>query len=556
MTAARARSRSKAPRKKAGSVKSASQKWVRGVADEHALRDGCYFDEAAAARVVTFFSRFLRHSMGQWAGKPFDLEQWQREDVVYPLFGWKRADGARRHRLAYIEIPKKNGKSTFCSGLALYFLTADNEPGAEVYSAAADREQASIVYNEASQMVRASPELAAHLERIDSRKTIAFKSQAASYKVMSRDAFSAEGKKIHALIFDELHAQRDRRLWDAVRYGGAARRQPMIVSITTAGYDRHSICYEQHEYATKVRDGVITDSSFFQYIRAAERDDDWTDPKVWAKANPSLGITIDAETFAADCREAQQSPTKENAFRRYRLNQWTEQDVRWLSMASWDESGDEFDPAILDGQPCWMGLDLSATKDLSALSLAFRHPEREGHWILLTKAWAPEANAEERERRDRAPYVTWAKQGYITLTPGNVVDHDRIRAEIKAIGQRYDVQKVAFDPYNASQIAVQLTGDGFHVVQMRQGFLSLSEPTKLLETLVLTKRLHHGGHPVLRWCASNVMCEQDAAGNIKPSKSRSTEKIDCIVSGVMALGVASTDDDGVSVYETRGLVTL
>jgi len=305
---------------------------VRTEADERAVAQGYVFRLAAAERVRTFFQRFLCHSKGEWAGQPFELLDWQWDDIVAPLFGWQRPDGTRRFRRGYIEVPKKNGKSCLFSGLSLYLLLADGEPGAEIYSAAVDRDQASIVFTEAANMVEASPHLASRLQVVRSTKRIVDHRSRSYYKALSADVPAKEGLNAHAILIDELHAQRNRDLWDTLRYAGASRRQPLHLAITTAGYDRHSICWEQHDYAKKVQDGTIQDLAFFSYICAAESDDDWTAPEVWRKANPSFGITLSAEQFAEDCQEAQQSPAKENSFRRYRLNQWTEQDVRWLSL--------------------------------------------------------------------------------------------------------------------------------------------------------------------------------------------------------------------------------
>jgi phage terminase large subunit-like protein len=534
-------------------------KYVRSTADERAVLNGCTFDATAAEKVVEFFRRFLRHSKGEWAGKPFELIDWQRDDVIYPLFGWRRADGTRRYRKAYIEIPKKNGKSTIASGLTAYLLVADDEMGAEVYSAAADRDQASIVYNEAANMVEASPTLLRRLVVRRSVKTIGYPATKSYYKALSADVPTKEGLNIHGLIFDELHAQQNRDLFETLMYGGAARRQPLFVSITTAGYDKHSICWEQHEYAEKVRDGIVPDDEFFPYIAAAASEDDWTTEATWRKANPSFGITIKADGFASDCREAQESPAKENAFRRYRLNQWTEQDVRWLKMDRWDACGGEpVDPSALSGRRCVLGVDLSTTTDLTALVALFPPTADDPKFRVLCRCWVPAENARHRERRDRVPYGLWAKGGHLTMTDGNVVDYDVVRREVNLMADLFEVAEVAYDPWNATQLATQLQGDGLTMVPIRQGFATLSAPTKELEKLVLSGRIGHGAHPVLRWCASNVTVETDPAGNLKPSKAKSTERIDLIAALITALARASVlpESSTKSVYETRGVITI
>ena len=348
------------------------------------------------------------------------------------------------------------------------------------------------------------------------------------------------------LSIAELHAQKNRELWDTLRYAGASRRQPLNLAVTTAGFDRLSICWEQHQYAEQVIEGLIHDSAFFAYISAAEPDDDWTDPEVWKKANPSFGITVNADQFAEDCKEAQESPAKENSFRRYRLNQWTEQDVRWLNMEKWDACSGL--SAELDGRDCCGGLDLSSTTDLSALVLVF--PGEDGFIDVLAWFWVPEEGANRRAKRDRVPYTQWIRDEYIEATPGEAIDYDRIRAKINELGKQYRIGSIAIDRWNATQLATQLEGDGFEIVAFGQGYASMTWPTKKLEALVLSERLRHGGNPVLRWMAGNVSIEKDAADNWKPSKKKSRERIDGIVALIMGLERATTWQE--SVYNTRG----
>ena len=527
------------------------EQWITCEADEKAVVQGCRFDLPSAERVRSFFRRFLRHSKGEWAGKPFELLDWQWEQVVGPLFGWLREDGSRRFRRDYIEVPKKNGKSCLFSGLGLYLLAADREPGAEVYCAAVDRDQASIVFLEAANMVDASPELSSRLQVVRSTKRIVFHRSRSFYRALSADVPAKEGLNAHGVLIDELHAQRNRHMWDTLRYAGAARRQPLHLSVTTAGFDRHSICWEQHDYALKVLDGTIDDSSFLAYVAAAAEEDDWTDPEVWRAVNPSFGVTMNAEQFAEDCREAQESPAKENSFRRYRLNQWTEQDVRWLSLEKWDACGGMVD---LEGKTCFAGLDLSSTTDISALVLVF--PLDEGRYAALPFFWVPEEGARRRQDRDRVPYLQWIREGYIEATPGEVVDYEYIRKQLNELHKRFHIRQVAIDRWNATQLATQLDQDGFEMVAFGQGFASMNAPTKKLEELILAGKLLHGGHPVLRWMAGNVSVEQDAAGNLKPSKRRSPERIDGIVALIMGLDGATTKPEFQSVYEQRGMLIL
>jgi phage terminase large subunit-like protein len=324
-----------------------------------------------------------------------------------------------------------------------------------------------------------------------------------------------------------------------------------MLAITTAGYDRHSICWEQHDYSRQVLDGRIEDISFFAYIAGAADDDDWTDAEVWAKANPSFGITISADQFAEDCREAQESPAKENTFRRYRLNQWTEQDVRWINMVKWDACAEAL--GELDGCECYAGLDLSSTRDLSALVLVFR---KEEYFAAMPFFWVPEEGARQRERRDHVPYQQWIDQGFIEATPGEVIDYERIRKKINELGQRFRIEEIAIDRWNATQLSTQLNDDGFEMVAYGQGYASMNWPTKMLEEVILGGRLAHGGNPVLRWMAGNVSIETDAADNWKPSKKKSVERIDGIVALIMGLDRAGRKESFKSIYNQRGMLFL
>lgn len=492
--------------------------------------------EAKYLRVVAFFEKILRHSKGQNAGKPFLLLPWQHH-VLRELFGRVHDDGTRKHRVGYIELPKKQGKSTTLAGIALYMTMFDSEPGAEVYGAACDREQAGIIYREAASMVRASPALSKHLEVIDSRKTIVHKASNSFYRVLSADAFRAEGLNIHALLFDELHAQRDRRLWDALRYGGAARRQPLLLSITTAGYDRTSICWEQHAYAERCIAKPETDPAFFGCIYAAPAncgsDGSWKRKKIWQAANPSLGQTITVDSFAADAREADATPSKLNAFLRYRLNVWTTSEVRWLSPEAWAKCSRPLDKD-LENRQWFAGLDLASTYDLSAFVMVSQ--AEDGTFDVMPHFWVPENNASERATRDKIDYLGWIRDGYIVATDGNVTDYDVIRRDIVEISKKFDVKQIAIDRWNATQLSTQLQGDGLEVVGFGQGYGSMSSPSRQFENLVLSQRIRCHS-PVMDWMAGNVAVQTDYASNIKPSKAKSTERIDGIVALVMALGI-------------------
>ena len=476
-------------------------------------------------------AQYLTHVKGEWAGNPFTLEPWQRDLVIHPLFGWKRANGTRKYRTAYIEVPRKNGKSTLAAGIALTLLFADNEPGAEVYSAAGDRKQAGIVFDVARQMVQRCDDLKTRAEVF--RSSIVVPKTASSYHVLSADAYTKHGLNAHGVIFDELHAQPNRELWDVLTTSTGARRQPLIVALTTAGYDRHSICWELHEYAWRVRDGVSPDDSFLPVIFGAEKEDDWTSPKVWKKANPNLGVTIKVDYFDQKCTNAKEMPAAENTFKRLHLNIWTEQADRWIPIEKWNLCAGPVNENELRGALCFAGLDLSTTKDVTALNLTF---PVNGRYKQLWRFWIPEETIAPRIRIKGVEYDRWVPEGFIKATEGNVVDYDVVRADINQLGEQFNIRQIAYDPWNATQIVTQLQGDGFEMVPVRQGYYTMSPASKEFEKLILGRKIDHGGNPVARWMMSNVAVEIDAAGNIKPSKKKSTEKIDGIVAAIMAVG--------------------
>lgn len=511
---------------------------------------GLRWDPAAAAHAADFF-RFLKHSKGEWAGQPFTLSPWQ-VFIVGAVFGWKRADGTRRFRTVYVEIARKNGKSTLLAGIGLYLLVADGEAGAEVYSSATKRDQAKIVWSEAERMVRASDALKSRV--VAFRNNLHIAGTASKFEPLSADSNTLDGLNAHGNLVDELHAHRDRGVWDVLVTSMGARRQPLTVAITTAGtYEPESIGWELHDHAVKVSDGSLEDDSFFAFVASIDAEDDWTDPAVWAKANPNLGVSVKPGYLAQMCQDAINKPSFTNTFLRLHLDRWTQQVERWISMEKWNAITAPVDPEALRGAECWGGLDLAQKIDIAALLLAF--PAEGGGFELLMRFWCPEATVLERSRKDRVPYDAWVRDGYLIATPGEVIDYDFIRAEINELGAAYSVQEIAYDPWAAQQLATQLgETDGFTMVAMRQGYASLSEPSKEFERLVVSGRLRHGGNPVLRWMASNVAKSEDPAGNIKPDKGKSREKIDGIAAAIMAIGRASLSaEKPASAYETRGV---
>jgi len=518
--------------------------------DPYETAGDCVFCQESASRATGFFKDCLTHVKGELSGQPFILDQWQ-SDIIEAMFGWKKPDGTRRYQAAYIEIPRKNGKSTLCAGIGLYHLFADQtDHGKEVYSCAAEREQASIVFDIASQMVAAEPILRSNSKTF--RKAISVEKTASTYKVLSADAYTKHGLNASMIVFDELHAQQSRDLWDVMSTSTGARVQPLTVAITTAGYDRNSICYEVRNYAERVRDGILEDQSFLPVIYCADDKDDFTKESTWKKANPAYGISIRKEYFEREAMKASELPSYENTFRRLHLNQWTEQATRWLPMDRWDEANDFHE---FGDRPCYGGLDLASTTDITALVLVCL--DEDGGFDVLPFFWIPSENAHRRERKDKVPYEAWIKQGNVRVTDGDIVDYDQIREDILEICQKFNVREIAVDRWNATQIVTQLEGEDVNMVMFGQGYRSMSAPSKQLEALVMGRKLHHGGNPVLRWMASNVAIESDPAANIKPSKKKSTEKIDGIVATVMAIARATaTLEDGESIYETKGFEIL
>lgn len=512
----------------------------------------------AANRVKNFYEKLLTHTTGQWAGKPFILEDWQWNGIIKPLFGTLNKDGMRQYRKAFIFLPRKNGKSELAAGIANYCLFADGEQGGEIYGAACDREQASLVFNVAAQMVRNHRVLDGRSKIIDSQKRIIHPSTGSFYRATPADVKGSFGYNASAIIVDELHAQPNRDLVDTLVTSTGARQQPLIVYISTAGYDRNSICYEEYDYAKKVLSDVIKDSTYFAYIREADVDDDWTDEAIWYKANPALGSFRSIDEMRDAFKKAVNVPAYQNTFRRLYLNQWTQQHTRWIDIDKWDATAGEVDVESLKGKECFAGLDLASTTDIAAFVLVFPQEFDKGPRKVIARFWIPEENIVERARKDKVPYDAWVRDGFIKATPGTVIDYEYILKDICELGEQYNIKEIAFDRWGAVQITQQLDNAGFTVLPFGQGVKSMSPPCKDVIRLILQERLHHGGDPVLRWMADNVAVEEDAAGNIKPNKAKSTGRIDGIVAMLMALDRCArhNPDEGKSVYDTRGLVMI
>lgn len=513
------------------------------------------YDEAKAQHAVSFIN-CLKHTKGQWRGVPFELLPWQ-DKIIRNIFGTVKPNGYRQYNTAYIEIPKKNGKSELAAAVALLMTCGDNEWGAEVYGCASDRQQASIVFDVAVDMVDQCPALKKRIKAVMSVKRLVYQPTNSFYQVLSAEAYTKHGLNVHAVVFDELHAQPNRNLYDVMTKGsGDARTQPLFFLITTAGNDRNSICYEVHQKAKDILTGRKIDPTFYSAIYGIEDDDDWSAEESWYKANPSLGYTIDIEKVRAAYLSAKENLAEENIFRQLRLNQWVKQSIRWMQMDRWDECAYPVDLDSLRGRLCYGGLDLSSTTDITAFVLVFPPRDEDEKFIVLPYFWIPEDNLATRVRRDHVPYDIWQQQGYIKTTGGNVVHYGFIETFIEELNTKYNIKEIAFDRWGAVQMVQNLEGMGFTVVPFGQGYKDMSPASKELMKLTMEKKIAHGGNPVLRWMMDNIYVKTDPAGNIKPDKEKSTERIDGAVALIMALDRAIRNVNKASVYDERGILVL
>ena len=517
-----------------------------------------YFSPEKAQLPIDFCSTYLTHTKGSLGAKPIILEPWQ-EDIVGTLFGWQNQDGNRRYRKAYIEIPKKNGKTTLAAAIGLFSLLCDKEEGADVFAVANSMNQARMVFDTAAimaeRMVQNHPKL--FRGNLDVKKhAIIYNKTKSVFRVISADYTSGKsGYNVHVCLYDELHEARSRDMWETMVTATASRTQPLCIAITTAGWDRNSICWEQHQYAEGVRDGSIDDETFLPVLYSVPTEADWTKEETWKAANPNYGVSVVPKYITDAANEAQQVASKENNFRRYHLNQWTEQAKRWLPMEKWDACFEFDDEETLLEMPCYGGLDVAATTDLTCFVLLWRLENDK--YVVRPYFFVPKENIIARERNDKVPYPGWAKQGFIELTDGNVVDYNHIRRKINQLSGEYRIKKIAIDTWNAMQLATELQEDGLNVEAFNQSPRTFNSPTKDFESLVVSGKISHNGHPVLRWNAQNAALYEDNNENKKPSKTKSSERIDGIVAAVMALGIAIQDNKPKeSVYKKRGLVIL
>ncbi len=532
-------------------------------------RTDLYFAPAKVAQIVKFYS-FMRHTKGKWAGKPIILEPWQ-VFFIGSLVGWLRvSDGLRRFRHAHLEVAKKNGKSTMAAPFGLYMAFFDGEPGAEVYAAATKLKQSKVVWGLAAQMVKRTPMLkrrimALALNLHDEETGSKFEPLGAD-----RDVGVEDGIHTHCAIFDEVHAFKKRSLWDTVETSMSAREQPIKIALSTAGFDRKSLFRGQHDYGVSILNQIIDDDEFLVYIASIDEDDDWLDEAVWPKANPSLGVTVQLSQLRKDAKKARNIPGQENSFKRYRLNLWTEQGERWLSLELWDKGKEAFDPRLLLNRKCFSGLDLGRVSDFSAFLNLFP-PEpcdcpieklatcpHDKRLIIQPHFWIPEESVSNRLRNGQSFLREWVDEGWINTTPGNTTDFKFIGHEIIKQHSMYDIREISYDRLFAGELINTLQEEGVELNPHGQGYYSMAGPCDEFERLLISELLQHGGNPVLRWMASNVVAIEDPAGNKKIDKSTSGDKVDGIVSLVMAISSWMTvfENEKPSIYETRGLTII
>ena len=506
----------------------------------------------------------LPHVRGrQWSGKKLKLRKWQREPLEN-IFGVLNEDGTRKYRMVYWEIPKKNSKSTIAAGVSLYLLFADGEMGAEVYSAASDREQASIVFNIARDMVNRTPQLKRRARVLDSRKTIRLEADAGSlYRAVEREAASQHGYNVHGLIFDEFHTQRTSDLFNTLHEGTAARVQPLTFIITTAGYDRESICWKYHEYALDVIKGTIEDPTFYPIVYSAvDPDEDpqevnWQDERRWYKANPALGDFLPIEQMRDSARRAAEIPSEQNEFMRLRENIWTQQWQKAIPLAKWDACKPGPGEDALKGRRCYGGLDLGAVNDLTAWAMVFPDDDDPELVDVVLRCWCPEARLYAKDNVYRKSYQAWVKQGWLVATPGEATDYGFVRRQIIEDSTKFDLFDAAVDrQFQAHQLSMELIDEGIDMVGMGQGFLSMASPTREFEERVTKQKIRHGKNPLLRWSVDSYTVKFDDAGNMKPTKKDSAGKIDPVVALLMAIERAMVNTNEGAPQEARVLPAL
>jgi phage terminase large subunit-like protein len=527
-------------------------------------RSDLFYDEKEVRDVVKFF-KVIHHSTGRWQGKPFNLEVWQLF-IIANLFGFRKENMTRRFNQALVSVARKNGKSTLAAGIGLYCLLADGEARPEVFSAATKKDQARIVFSEASRMVATSSELRRFAKVLTGSITVP--ATFGKFEALGADTDTLDGLNVHCALIDELHAHRDRRLWDVLQTACGARENPLLFGITTSGFDRQSFCWTLQDYAQGVLDGHNEDDAFFAFIATLDDGDDFEDEGNWRKANPNLGVTVNPEDLREEVKRVKNDPLNLNAFLRYRMNVWTSAESAWIPPATWDACNQgAVDPEAFRGKPCVAGLDLASTKDTTALCLVFPPEDAEGVFTVLPYIFIPGGTIFERERRERVPWVLWHKQGYVITTSGDATDVREVIAKIRELDQIFEIGDLCYDPYGMPLAIPFLKEAGWSddpedpsakrfIIQFRQGYRSMSPAIKVVEEMVLNKKVNHGGNPVLSWMISCSKVVTDAALNLKLDKSRSTGHIDGAVAMAMGLYHSRVTKPAPekSIYEERGFL--
>ena len=517
---------------------------------ENALDRGWYFDRKAAARAIRFIES-LKHTKGEWAGRKFLLEPWQ-QFIVWNIFGWMLSGGTRRFRYAYIEIARKNGKTALSAGIGLYMLFADGESRPEVYSAATVKDQAKICFSDAAEIVKAT-DLKKYLSVF--RNSITYEAKGGMLKPLSSDYGTHDGLNPSCGIIDEFHAHKDSGMFDVIKSAFGARRQPLMFIITTAGFNKAGACFAYRDNVIKVLRGVNRDESLFGIVYTLDDKEEWDNPKMWVKANPNLGVSLSVDYLASQVMDAKNRPEAVRNVMTKNVNLWVDAELTWILDEAWMKCIGTTAPADLKGCDCWGGLDLSNVGDITAFVLLFHENDK---FQLLPHFWIPEEKMLEKIKKENINYDRWVAERYVTVTPGNVVDYDFVKADILRITADYTLKSTAYDRWNASQTIIDLQNEGMEFSPFGQGFGSMSAPTKQFEALVLTGEVEHFGNPVLRWMLTSTVVQTDPAGNIKPDKRKSVQKIDGIVASIMALGewMTAQAKDETNPYNERGLLIL
>lgn len=520
--------------------------WIKKAVDRHRsdlkrTDDVVHFDEKRAIHALRWLAKnatITEDGIGVTTGDKLRLQAWQQA-FIWILFGWRRTDGTRRFRNVYAELARGNGKSKLASAIALYILVGEGVGGSAVYSIATTMEQAGVVFNDAALMAENTSK--PDLRKLKRNKNLIFVPGTATvFRPLASNEHNLDGLKPNLIVVDELHAHRSRGPWNKCKTAQGKKPGSMMLAITTAGFDRHSVCYEQRTYAEKVLDGLVDDDSYFVWICALDAGDDPFDTKNWYKSNPNLGISIELQTLIDASKQAQLIPSEYNDFLRLRCNIWTESSVRWMPMDKWDLCCDVVDAEKLKGRPCFGGLDLASTSDMTSFVLVFPPHGSDTMWCILPFIFIPKEALQERVKKDKVPYDHWEREKWIEVTEGKTADYDYIHKFILAKADIYNIIEIGYDQWNAHHLSTQLTTDGLVMVPLRnQGYNTLNSAMKLMETQTINKQLAHGGHVPLRWCVANTVADGDGLGNIRPDKEKSTEKIDGLVATVMAYARAS-----------------